>query len=82
MKHHNSSSRYYPVTKKDHGRPIQKVEYCECEEEGMDTHTHTSRYVPAGGRSKFTEFVHNMDKASGTSIKSNWLGINIHNPQM
>ena len=76
--HHNSSSRYYPATAKDHGREFKKHEYCECQDEGMDTHTHGGRYVPAGGRTKFTEWVKNIDERT-TSIKGNWLGINIQN---
>mmetsp|Transcript_26057 Transcript_26057/g.60139 ORF Transcript_26057/g.60139 Transcript_26057/m.60139 type:complete len:84 (-) Transcript_26057:166-417(-) len=81
-KHHNTTSRYYPVTKKDHERDLKKEDFCECQDEGMDTHTHTSRYVPAGGKSKLTEWVHGMDKAPDTNLKSNWLGINIHNEQL
>ena len=39
--------RYYPATKKDHDRPLVKHKDGECTHEGMDTHTHTHRYVPA-----------------------------------
>jgi len=44
---HSNSSRYNPVHPKEHGKDFPKHNYCEHENEGMDTHTHTSRYVPA-----------------------------------
>jgi hypothetical protein len=46
------SSRYYPVTPKD--QQLKRDDLLKCENykdvrenEGMDTHTHGSRYVPA-----------------------------------
>jgi hypothetical protein len=45
---HEGGSRYVPANRKDHERPIVKHNYVDHENEGMDTHTHTSRYVPAG----------------------------------
>lgn len=75
--HHNTTSRYYPVTKKDHEREVKKEDYCECENEGMDTHTHTTRYVPASARTWLTEWVYNKDKQPGTNLKSNWVSCNI-----
>lgn len=83
--HHNTTSRYVPVTKKDHERGlvdkdhICKKDYCECENEGMDTHTHTSRYVPVNKNQGLFEKVHEHPK--DLSLKSNWLGINYHNSQ-
>ena len=43
---HGTTSRYYPVTRKDHGREIKRHNFCEHTEEGMDTHNTTHRYVP------------------------------------
>ena len=83
MQHHNSTSRYYPVTKKDHERPMHKVEYCECADEGMDTHTHTSRYVPVGRQSKVTETSDNKAKSpGGIDLRSNWFGIHMPHQQI
>ena len=81
--HHNTTSRYYPVTKKDHERDESKElnkkhEFCECENEGMDTHTHTSRYVPA----KPSKLWFSKKPVPDKNIKSNWLGINYHNEQL
>ena len=83
--HHNTTSRYYPVTKKDHERRGQqnlpKKEYCECENEGMDTHTHTSRYVPVNQKQPWLfNKVHEQPKDK--SLKTNWLGFNYHNEQL
>lgn len=44
---HLTSTKYYPATRKDHDRSHQVHHYCEHENVGMDTYTHTSRYVPA-----------------------------------
>ena len=46
---HSNSRRYVPAGKKDHNRDLQLHNYNEHTNEGMDTNTHTSRYVPAGG---------------------------------
>jgi hypothetical protein len=78
--YHNTTSRYYPATKKDADREIKKHDFCECENEGVDTHTHTSRYVPAKGGPIFS-WIFKKDRATDANIKSNWLGINIHNEQ-
>ena len=69
--HHAPTSRYYPVTKKDHGRDVNKNIDSEHHEDDIDTHTHSSRYVPAGGRSKFTAFVQTKDKVPDICLKSN-----------
>lgn len=45
--HHTNTHRYYPATKKDHGHDFVKHNYCEHTNVGIDTNTHTSRYVPA-----------------------------------
>jgi hypothetical protein len=71
MHNNTPSSRYYPVTKKDQGRAIKKNTNADNHEEDIDTHTHSSRYVPAGGRSKFTEFFQNMDNVRDNGLKSN-----------
>lgn len=47
---HCTTTRYYPATSKDHGREFKVHNYCEHENVGMDTFTHTSRYVPSGQR--------------------------------
>jgi hypothetical protein len=47
LEHHGTTHRYYPVTKKDHGKKLEKHNFCERANEGMDTNTHTHRYVPA-----------------------------------
>ena len=82
--HHNTTSRYYPVTKKDHEREASNTmnknhDYCECENEGMDTHTHTSRYVPAKGNGWLFNKISEKPKDKG--VKSNWFGFNYHNEQ-
>jgi hypothetical protein len=60
---------------------MHKVEYCECADEGMDTHTHTSRYVPVGRRSKAMETSDNNVAKShgGVNLRSNWLGFHMPN---
>jgi hypothetical protein len=78
--HHNTTSRYYPATKKDADREMKKHDFCECENEGVDTHTHTSRYVPVKGGPIFS-WLFKKDRATDANIKRNWLGINIHNEQ-
>lgn len=45
--YHNTTSRYYPVTKKDHGREFKEHQYYEGQDYGMGTHHSSSRYVPA-----------------------------------
>jgi len=50
--HHNTTHKYYPVTKKNHDKPFVKHNFCEHENEGMDTHTHTHRYYPVTGKKK------------------------------
>lgn len=50
---HGTTSRYYPVTRKDHGREIKRHNFCEHTEEGMDTHNTTHRYVPAQSHAGF-----------------------------
>lgn len=52
---HGNTSRYYPVTIKDHGEAYVKHNYCEHENEGMDTHTTSSRYYPVVGTKKTTK---------------------------
>ena len=49
---HMNTHRYYPATKKDHERPMEKHHYVDHENEGMDTHTHTHRYYPVTGKKK------------------------------
>jgi len=77
--HHSSTSRYCPATKQDHGREIRKIDYCECENEGMDTHTHTSKYVPGGEPGLIFKWMGSKDKKEGTNMKSDWLGLHIRN---
>ncbi|KAG7353404.1 hypothetical protein IV203_002759 [Nitzschia inconspicua] len=53
------TTRYYPVTKKDHDRNEAEIlkgdAYKNAKaDEGMDTHTHTHRYVPAQHQHKWT----------------------------
>lgn len=45
---HEGGSRYVPANKQDHTRRMIKHNYIDHENEGIDTHTHTSRYIPAG----------------------------------
>jgi hypothetical protein len=44
---YEGGSKYVPVTKKDHEHQVRH-NYMDHENEGIDTHTHTSRYIPAG----------------------------------
>lgn len=45
---HSNSHKYYPATKKDHECEPRLHNYSDRSNEGMDTHTTSSRYVPAG----------------------------------
>jgi hypothetical protein len=74
---HTNCHRYYPATQKDHERDMVKHEYREEENEGMDTHTSTSRYVPAKNDGKFFQWIHNKDNREGINIKSNWFGVQL-----
>jgi hypothetical protein len=75
--HHNTSSRYYPATKKDHEREMVKHKFCECENEGMCTHCTSSRYVPAANNGKVFQWMKKKDKKEGTTIFSNSFGIKL-----
>ena len=73
---HNTTSRYYPVTKKDHEiKPSTDHKYCECENEGMCTHTTSSRYVPAGGTTGIFKLLKHKGKNEDTNLKTNWFGM-------
>lgn len=59
--HGSTSSRFYPVTKKEHDMITQRegdaglttnVVYGETSDDGVGTHTTTSRYVPVTGSNK------------------------------
>ena len=74
--YHNTTSRYYPVTKKDHERGVQyDHNFCECEDEGMSTHNTTSKYVPVGGNKRFCKWM--QQKNQDAKIKSNWFGMDL-----
>jgi hypothetical protein len=51
--HHETNTKYFPATKKDHERDVKMHQYEEPVLEGIDTYTHTHRYVPAPGRGPF-----------------------------
>jgi uncharacterized protein (DUF885 family) len=76
--HHNTTSRYYPVTKKDHSRNVDlSHDFSERENEGMDTHTHTSRYVPAGKPGWIFQMLQAKKMKGEPDLKRNWLGMSI-----
>ena len=62
--HGSTSNRFYPVTKKEHDvmmktvltdvgdEMVHKVKYGEVSDDGVDTHTTSSRYVPVTNPNK------------------------------
>lgn len=50
---HETTSKYFPATGKDHERKIMVHDYNDRVVEGIGTASHTSRYVPARGRGPF-----------------------------
>lgn len=70
QEHHETNSKYYPATKKDHEREMKKHDYEEPVLEGIDTYTHTHRYVPAPGRGPFFGLFKKQEHAETTVVKN------------
>ena len=50
---HETTKKYFPATAKDHEREMKVHDYDDRVVEGINTASHTSRYVPAPGRGPF-----------------------------
>ena len=66
--HHETNTKYVPATAQDHGREIKKLDPDERVLVGVDTDTHTNRYVPAPGRGPFLGLFSGKHHPTGTTF--------------
>ena len=75
QEHHETTPKYFPATEKDHERDMIRRHYEDPIAEGIGTHTHTKRYVPAPGRGPFLGLFrksehHEKVKSRGQSLEN------------